>query len=656
MFRSVIISFLFLFVFASAEAQINYGHFIQKARLDLTEHRYKESISGLNVAIASRPENFEGYFLRGLAKFSLDDYYGAIADFNKTLELHPMYVRGLQYRAICNERLGNYEMALSDFQRAIDLDPFDADLFFSRGVLFLQVGNYQSAIEDYDRVLTIDNRMSLAFINRGIAKSKMKRFDEAMDDFDKAVYFDFMNPEVYFHRGMALNQTKSYDGALSDLNEAVRLDAKNPLYFFNRAVVELQMGDTVAALSDYEKVNQLDERNALTYYNRGVIYGRQGRFAEALEMFENVTLINPNNIYGFFNRSLIYCELKRWQDAESDLTKVIQLFPEYVSAWINRSVVRSSRGDYHGAESDRLTARNLIKTLTGDGEDTEKLYRKYADSTYFSRIIAFESDFVNGETRRSQIQYADVQITPFGNFVLALASPTEYRLLSKNNGIYIDALLSQLNETDEMQAKLVLKTQEGQPPCHLTLMNDDDINRVKNGELQLLLHGILSHGFFDFQQAEACYRQLVRDKRYACYAWMNLSALLMDKAELMTVPDETSVTILKGRIKEPKDLPPLADYYPAVRLLQEALKTESMNPFLWFNLGNALRHQGEYNQAIDVYSEALKYNEEMAEAYYNRALTLIFIGETKLAMADLSKAGELGLAEAYVVMKRFVKQ
>ncbi|MBQ0129198.1 MAG: tetratricopeptide repeat protein, partial [bacterium] len=158
--RFLILIFISL-IFNVAQAQINYAHFIQQARLDLTEGRFKEGISGLNVAIAAKPENFEGYFLRGLAKFSLEDFTGAITDFDKTLEIHPMYVRALQYRAVCNDRLGNLDEALTDFRRAIDLDPFDADLFFARGITYLHLNRYQAAIDDYDMVLTIDNKMSL---------------------------------------------------------------------------------------------------------------------------------------------------------------------------------------------------------------------------------------------------------------------------------------------------------------------------------------------------------------------------------------------------------------------------------------------------------------------------------------------------------------
>jgi regulator of sirC expression with transglutaminase-like and TPR domain len=53
----------------------------------------------------------------------------------------------------------------------------------------------------------------------------------------------------------------------------------------------------------------------------------------------------------------------------------------------------------------------------------------------------------------------------------------------------------------------------------------------------------------------------------------------------------------------------------------------------------------DLNRAIELYPN-------FAEAYYNRGLIHLRLGHTKAGTADLSKAGELGLAQAYSVLKR----
>jgi hypothetical protein len=42
----------------------------------------------------------------------------------------------------------------------------------------------------------------------------------------------------------------------------------------------------------------------------------------------------------------------------------------------------------------------------------------------------------------------------------------------------------------------------------------------------------------------------------------------------------------------------------------------------------------------------------MAEAYYNRGLSYLFVNNKESSNRDLSKAGELGLYKAYSIMKK----
>lgn len=49
---------------------------------------------------------------------------------------------------------------------------------------------------------------------------------------------------------------------------------------------------------------------------------------------------------------------------------------------------------------------------------------------------------------------------------------------------------------------------------------------------------------------------------------------------------------------------------------------------------------------------AIERNPDFAEAYYNRGLVYIYLGQNDEGIADLSKAGELGVVSAYNVIKR----
>ena len=72
--------------------------------------------------------------------------------------------------------------------------------------------------------------------------------------------------------------------------------------------------------------------------------------------------------------------------------------------------------------------------------------------------------------------------------------------------------------------------------------------------------------------------------------------------------------------------------------------------------GIAAYEAKDYRAAIVDYDRALELDPNLAEAYYNRGLTHIFLGNNRQGVQDLSKAGELGLYSAYNIIKRFTER
>ena len=89
--------------------------------------------------------------------------------------------------------------------------------------------------------------------------------------------------------------------------------------------------------------------------------------------------------------------------------------------------------------------------------------------------------------------------------------------------------------------------------------------------------------------------------------------------------------------------------------LSDAIQFAPKNAYLYYNRGNLYALRNDYQRAIDDYSRAITLETYLAEAYYNRGLVRIKAGQTAEGVADLSKAGELGLYQAYSVIKKYRK-
>jgi len=90
----------------------------------------------------------------------------------------------------------------------------------------------------------------------------------------------------------------------------------------------------------------------------------------------------------------------------------------------------------------------------------------------------------------------------------------------------------------------------------------------------------------------------------------------------------------------------LADYTRAIEINPDLA-------FAYYNRANLKVKAKNYDGALFDYERAIKLEHDFADAYYNMALILIYQNDFSKACLALSKAGELGLQKAYLVIKRY---
>ena len=73
----------------------------------------------------------------------------------------------------------------------------------------------------------------------------------------------------------------------------------------------------------------------------------------------------------------------------------------------------------------------------------------------------------------------------------------------------------------------------------------------------------------------------------------------------------------------------------------------------YFNKGTTKAEKGDYRGAIQDYNKAIEFKPKYFEAYYNRGIAKIQLGQKDSGCLDLSKAGELGYMDAYDAIKEY---
>jgi tetratricopeptide (TPR) repeat protein len=98
------------------------------------------------------------------------------------------------------------------------------------------------------------------------------------------------------------------------------------------------------------------------------------------------------------------------------------------------------------------------------------------------------------------------------------------------------------------------------------------------------------------------------------------------------------------------------DYSEALADMEQAAAIQPAMPYIQFNLGNLYCLSQQLVNAIDSYGKAIALYPYMGEAYFNRGLVLIYLKDKEKGCIDLSRAGELGIGDAYNVISRYCEE
>jgi tetratricopeptide (TPR) repeat protein len=179
----------------------NPSGYLRSGQNYLRNGQFVEALKSLNTAILEFPATSELYYLRGFAKYSLDDYLGAEVDYTKSLDLFPFEPNVLLNRAEVRSQQGNLSGALEDLLSARSLDSTNPEIFFSLAKAKLSLKKYYACISDCKDAIRLGYKSENIYLLKGGAESGLKRYELAIIDYNKAVVINPENPYGYIQLG-----------------------------------------------------------------------------------------------------------------------------------------------------------------------------------------------------------------------------------------------------------------------------------------------------------------------------------------------------------------------------------------------------------------------------------------------------------------------
>ena len=647
-------------------AQYDKDVFFMRGRQALSEGKYARAIENFNVLSQLDTADYWTFFFRGIAKYNLGDLRGAKRDFDRSVRINPVFTNGYHYRGITQSRFGNYDAALTDFQTAIDLRPGYDGLYFSRGVTYFLSQQFDKAVSDFDRYIRKEPKDPTAYLNRGASWLFLGDTLKAVTDYNKAIRLDRFDPEGYVRRGRLYATQGKYDLAIADMDRAIELDTANTFAYFNRAIMHYEQEQYRDAMADLNRVLEDEPGNALTLYNRGLISAQLGAYEDALDDMDRVLNINPQNVLAYFNRASIFIELGQYKNALEDYDKAIELYPDFAKAYMNRSYVKNMLGQHKAAKKDYDIAQKKVQEYRAKNITDAA---SFADTTKkYSSLLSLDAEFAKKDFNDELLQHRDIDIRlrPLYRFVLTGAKDNTNYALDRG---YENPLVSRFENALPVGVKVRTSDKT------LSSAELDAVEKaawsssVQVTPVDLFLRALYDNAGKQFNSSQAYYTAAIDesegtagvDGMYRSFYLMNRGVLRAEMIDFIS-SIESNVQVLsmddsgntRARVKD--QVVRQYDYSDAVNDMNQAKEIVPDLPYVYYNLGNLYCLSAEHIASIENYTKAISLWPYMGDAYFNRGLVLIYLKDKEKGCIDLSRAGELGVEEAYGVIKKYCEE
>lgn len=637
-------------------AQINAEQITSIGRNVLSMDDYMLAIQYFNMAIKAKPYVAEPYFLRAMAKMNLEDFLGAEEDCSLALERNKYLTEAYRLRGYCRSNLDKDSLALMDFDAGLKYQPEDKYFLYYKSISLMRTKHFAESDSIFSRLLQKYPDFDDVVVARSRVRMAAGDTVGALHDIDRCIEIDKDDINNYLIRAEINFNRQNWNEAAKDLDEAIRLDPKQVDLYINRAFVRYNLDDYNGTINDYNIVLQYEPNNLAARYNRALLTYELRNFRQAYADFTVIVKHDPNNFHARYNHALLAMDLGKWRDALDDFQAISKRYPRFYPVYYGIAQCQEKLGNHDAAIRSMLFAEDMVRKYVDNpranpldrpkiepgkynsrGEQRDKDETDEDVMSRFNRLITVAPD------DEPQMQYEDrikgkvqdrkervepqplfaitiydtrTPLRPVGNYFSDLESINKSRLLP--SPLYLANTLSE--PLGEEQGK------------QLFALADDFTSALSYGSprpIDLLGRGVTYTLLKNYHAAVSDFDQAISlDPKFA--------PAYIGRAYARHMDTDASVKATDSDI--------ISD-------LDRAIELSPRLVYAWYNKGTLLYEATDYPRAEECFTRAIEINPDFPEAYFNRALVYLAQGDRDRAFADLSRAGELGVLQAYSLMK-----
>ena len=242
-------------------------------------------------AITLDSDNPDAYKARAMARVSLSDRKGAIADIKKAVAIDPQDESARVLALLLESKKAAPSLktmgSLQEMKRTLGLQDDSHDAVKGGAGEAMKGGELPA--EDAG---STEFSKSKAYLKTAMAKNRLSDYEGAVSYASLAIEKDPANVEAYLERANAYNFMGRYEDAVRDTTQVIEKDPRNMQAFNMRAWALNRNGQAKDAETDASRAIGINPNFADAWFNRALSYEKQGDYKRMLEDFRQAAALS----------------------------------------------------------------------------------------------------------------------------------------------------------------------------------------------------------------------------------------------------------------------------------------------------------------------------------------------------------------------------
>jgi len=391
-----------------------------------------------------------------------------------------------------------------------------------------------------------------------------------------------------FADGLNLIQNKEFEQAEKKFLKSLELIPDRESVLNNLSSVQIKLGKYEDAKKSATRVIELNKNNAVAWMNLGVIEQEFSNFETSVNCFNKAIETDPLYFHAYNNKGILLCEFGKYQEAIINFNKSLELQPDLVEAILNKADAFKELKNFDEALKcidAALKIKNLTPEIWAKKGDILHNIKRYDEAIQaYDQAIKLNKNYAEALCNKGFTLFT---IDRYEESIAVCNKALEVKKIFPEAWVNIAVSYIGLKKYD-----LALEY------CEKALAVSENFIEALNSK------GLCLFNLKKYEQANELFDKILKIKK--------------DFPEAMENKANTLYAL--------KEYDEALTFYEAIENKKDYHKVLNNKGLLLHALGH-VKDKKYFNLAKDCYDQAIKIKSDFADAYWNKSLTQLTLGE-----------------------------